>query len=212
MVKLVFLCRRRPDITHEHYTKMLLSDHAPLALAYHQTMRRYVVNIIEEPLGGSPPLDSIGELWFRTLADFHERLYDSEEGERLIARDVARFMGGADAFTTHEHALRAPPPPRRLSERSPGTKLFVCLRRRPDASAEKLVRDWLGSYAQPLLDRGGVQACVANIVEKRLGQDVPDYDGIVELWLPGETSGVLQDLCVPSVGACYRVAEYVQRW
>jgi EthD domain len=212
MVKLVFLCRRRPDITHEHYTRMLLGDHAPLALAHHQTMWRYVVNIVEESLGGSPPLDSIGELFFQTLADFQERLYDSPEGERLVARDVARFMGGADAFATREHGLRAPLSPQRLGERSPGTKLLLCLRRRSDASPEKFVPDWLASHAAPLLERGIVQACVANIVEERLGRDVPDYDGIVELWLPGNAIAVLQDLCVPSVGACYRVAEYVQRW
>lgn len=212
MVKLVFLCRRRPDITHEHYTSLLLGDHVPLALAYHQTMRRYVVNIVEESLGGSPPLDSVGTLWFQTLADFHERLYDSERGERLIASDVARFMGGADTFATREHVFRPPPPPRRLGERSPGNKLFVCLRRRSEGSAETLVEEWLAAHGEPLLARGSVQSCVANVVEERFGRDVPDYDGVIELGATRETSDVLRDLCVPSVAACYRAAEYVQRW
>src|SRR4030095_6447592 len=98
--KLVFLCRRRPDITHARYVELLLGGHVPLALAHHQSMRRYVVNNVEETRGGGPALDSIGALWFGSLADFRERLCDSETGERLIARDVARLIGGAAACVT----------------------------------------------------------------------------------------------------------------
>jgi hypothetical protein len=212
MVKLVFLCRRRPDLTHERYVELLLGGHVPLALAHHQTMRRYVVNVVEETLGGGPALDSIGALWFGTLADFHERLCDSAEGEGLIARDVARFMGGADAFVTREHAAPAPPVPRRLGERSPGAKLVVCVRRPPEANAEAFVGDWLAEHVEPWVARGAVTACVANTVDERLGAGAPDHHAIVELWLAAAATGVLEALCVPTVAACYRAAEYVQRW
>src|SRR5206468_495613 len=47
MVKLVFLCRRRSDLTHERYVARLLEGHVPLALRHHPTLRRYVVNIVE---------------------------------------------------------------------------------------------------------------------------------------------------------------------
>src|SRR6266404_5754153 len=89
MVKLVFLCRRRPDLTHERYVERLLGGHVPLALRHHPTPRRYVVNIVEDTRGPAPPLDSIGELWFDTLADYRERLYDSPEGAGIIARGAA---------------------------------------------------------------------------------------------------------------------------
>src|SRR2546427_8553861 len=111
MVKLVFLCRRRPDLTHERYVARLLEGHVPLALRHHPTLRRYVVNIVEGTRGPAPPLDSIGELWFDTLADYRERLYDSPEGERAVARDVAGFLGDADAYATVEHVQRAPTAP-----------------------------------------------------------------------------------------------------
>ena len=94
MVKLLFLCRRRPDLSHERYAALLLDGHVPLALRHHPTLRRYTVNLVEEALGEAPPLDSVGALCFDTLADFRERLYDSPEGEQAIARDVAGFMGG----------------------------------------------------------------------------------------------------------------------
>jgi len=60
MVKVVFLCRRRSDLTHERYVARLLEGHVPLALRHHPTLRRYVVNIVEGTRGPAPPLDSIG--------------------------------------------------------------------------------------------------------------------------------------------------------
>src|SRR5439155_20895388 len=127
MVKLVFLCRRRPDITHERYAELLLRGHVPLALRHHPTLRRYVVNCVRDTCGPAPPLDSIGELWFDTLADYRERLYDSPAGAGIIARDVAGFVGSAAAFVTTEHVHRTPAAPPDLGRRVPGGKPFACL-------------------------------------------------------------------------------------
>ena len=41
MRKLVFLCHRRPEITHETYVERLLAGHIPIALRHHPAMRRY---------------------------------------------------------------------------------------------------------------------------------------------------------------------------
>jgi len=70
MVKLVFLCWRRPDISHERYVELLLRGHVPVALAHHPTLRRYVVNVVEGTREPAPALDSIGELSFDSLADY----------------------------------------------------------------------------------------------------------------------------------------------
>src|SRR2546422_6367956 len=99
MVKLVILCRWRPDITHDRYAELLLRGHVSLALRHHPALRRYVVNIVEDTRGPAPPLDSIGELWFDTLADYRERLYDSPAGARIIARDVSGVPGRTAAGT-----------------------------------------------------------------------------------------------------------------
>src|SRR5262249_16770786 len=92
MVKLFFFCRRRPDLTHERYAELVLRGHVPLALRHHPTLRTYVVNVVEGRRAGAEELDSIGELSFDSLDDFRERLYDSEDGRRVIERDVAGFM------------------------------------------------------------------------------------------------------------------------
>lgn len=206
MVKLLFFCRRRPDLTHERYATLLLDGHVPLALRHHPSMRRYVVNIVEQSLADAPPLDSIGALWFDTLADYQERLYDSPEGERIIARDVARFMGGADAYVTDEHVVRPPPAP----TRSAGEKLVVGFRRLPELTRAGFVERWLA--APPL----AVRASIANLIVERRGAAPPDYDGIAELYLEaspaGPTPGAIREAFSPLATVdIYRVAEYVQR-
>jgi hypothetical protein len=97
MIKMIFLCRRRSDITRAQYAAFVLEGHAPLALRHHPTLLRYVINIAEGTPEGGPELDSLPALYFASLEDFSERLYDSPRGREIIRRDVERFMaGGAD--------------------------------------------------------------------------------------------------------------------
>jgi hypothetical protein len=69
MTKLIFLCRRRPDITHDRYAELVLGGHVPLALRHHPMMRKYVVNVVEGFRAGAEELDSIAELSFDSLED-----------------------------------------------------------------------------------------------------------------------------------------------
>jgi hypothetical protein len=64
MVKLICLCRRRPDISHQRYAELLLDGHVPIALRHHSTLRRYTVNIVEQSPPDLAALDSIGVLSF----------------------------------------------------------------------------------------------------------------------------------------------------
>lgn len=224
MVKLVFLCRRRPDISHERYVELLLDDHVPLALRHHPTLRRYVVNVVESTRGPVPPLDSIGELWFDSLADYRERLYDSPEGERAIARDVARFMGGADAYVTTEHVQRSPEAAPPTGTRPPGDKLLACLLRLPGHTRVEFAAHWLSRHAPLALRHHGTTQYVTNVVDARLAGG-PDYDGFAELTFPpGEMQTHLYlspegqaevEADMPSfIGKvhAYVVSEYVERW
>src|SRR5689334_17150746 len=183
MVKLVFLCRRRPDVTREQYVERLLGGHVPLALRHHPTLRRYVVNIVVGTRGTVREIDSIGELWFDSMADYREQLYDGPEGERVIARDVAGFLGGADAYATVEHVQRAPvaPPP---PGRTDGEKLFACLRRPAALDREAFAAHWLSRHAPLALRHHATTRYVINVVTEKLSAGGTDYDGFAELVFP----------------------------
>ena len=184
MVKLVFLCVRRADLTHERYAELLLGGHVPIALRHHPTMRKYVVNVVEGLRAGAAPLDSIGELSFDSLDDFRERLYDDDEGRRIVERDVAGFMGGAHAYVTREHVQKNDAPAIAPGERSPGVKIVGLVRRPDGMTHDAFVDHWLHRHVPlALRHHPGLHKYVTNVVEGRLG-DAPDWDGIAELHFP----------------------------
>jgi len=185
MVKMMFFCRRRPDITHAAYAEMVLRDHVPLALRHHPTMREYVVNIVDHAPSGEAELDSIAELSFDSLDDYRERLYDSPEGERIIGRDVARFMGGASAYVTRAVVHRELAQPAPLGVRHDVLKMICPIRRHPGLPHAQFVEHWLERH-RPLALRHhpGLLRYVANVVEPSGDADTEDFewDGISELY------------------------------
>jgi uncharacterized protein (TIGR02118 family) len=226
MVKLIFLCRRRRDITHARYAELLLSGHVPIALRHHPSMRRYVVNIVERTPGDWEELDSIGELSFDSLDDFRERLYDSPAGKEIVQRDVAGFMGGADAYLTTEHVPRAVDTPAVFGVRAPGVKLVCPVVRRDGMSHAEFVEHWLTSHVPlALMHHPGMTKYVTNVVAGRLGDSGPDLDGIGELHFPSaealrtgmfdspEGERVIRADMARFIGrsAAYGVAEYRQK-
>src|SRR5262249_11976789 len=182
MVKLIFLCRRRPDLTHEQYVERLLGGPVHPALRHHPTMRGYVVNIVETSGPGPEPLDSIAELSFDTLADFEERLYDSPEGRTAIERDVAGFLTAADAYVTQERTQLSIGERAATGTRTPGVKLVCPVQRRSDLSRDAFTGHWLGTHA-PIAraHHPGLTRYFTNVVERRLGSGGEAWDGFTEL-------------------------------
>jgi uncharacterized protein (TIGR02118 family) len=184
MLKIIFLCRRRPDITREQYAAFVLDGHAPLALKHHPTLLRYVINLVESSPPGGPELDSLPALYFASLEDFSERLYDSPEGREIIRRDVARFMaGGADTYSTSEYVQRKSVPlAAPIGWRSPGAKETWLLQRREGMSRQAFVDHWLHVHVPlALASRSGITQYVASVVEARLSETGERWDGIAEL-------------------------------
>jgi len=193
MVTLIFLCTRRAGISHARYADLLLTRHVPLALRHHPTLRRYTVNIVERAPDGEAALDSVGTLAFETLADFHERLYDSPHGEQVIARDVADFLGGAHAYATTAvvHRAGAAPP---LGARAPGLTLFCPVRRRPDLSHADFVRHWQTVHVPlALAHHPHMTRYVTYLIDASLSPDAPPWDGFAEITLATPTSPMFGD-------------------
>ena len=223
MIKLFFLCRRRADISHARYVELLLGGHVPLALAHHPTLRRYVVNVVDGMRGDVPEVDSIGELWFDSLADYRERLYDSPSGREIIERDVARFLGAADAYVAVEHVEREPATT--PLGRTPGEKLIACLVRRPGMTRDAFAAHWRDRHAALALRHHATTRYVRNVVQERLTRTGADYDGIAELvFPPGEIARGMYltlegrteiEADIPrfiGTAHAYVVTEHVARW
>src|ERR1700737_1505097 len=103
MIKVVFLVKRAEGISHDDFIRHLLEHHVPLALRHHPRLRKYLSAPVMQGTDNPGGFDAIAELYFDSLADFRDGLYDSTEGERVIAEDVAKFLGpGGQAYITEE--------------------------------------------------------------------------------------------------------------
>ena len=226
MVKLIFLCRRRLDITHERYVELLLEGHVLLALKHHPAMRKYIVNIVESSPDGWESLDSIGELYFDELDDYRERLYDSPAGRQVIEADVRGFMGAAHAYVTTERVHRTQPRTNALGARSTGVKVICPVMRRAEISHSDFVAHWQDRHVPlALAHHAGMRRYVTNIVDDRLSPAGETLDGIAELHFPSVEAlqrgmfdspageRIIRDDITRFIGrtAAYRVAEYVQK-
>jgi uncharacterized protein (TIGR02118 family) len=226
VVKLVFFCRRRAELSSAQFAERLLHGHVPLALRHHPTMAGYVVNLVESVPADFPEADSVGELWFRSLEDFEERLYDSPAGRAAIEHDVASFLAAADAYLTREHVQKDEHPRAAPGARSPGVKLVCPVRRREGMTHEAFVAHWLDTHVPlALRHHPGLSRYVTNVVERRLSPAAADWDGIAELHF-GSDEALAAGMFDSSEGerairadmgrfigrtAAYRVSEWVQK-
>jgi uncharacterized protein (TIGR02118 family) len=101
---------RIPSISHDQFAEHWSERHTPLVHVHHPGMARYVQNVITEPLTlDARELDGVAQLYFRTAYDLRERYFDSEEGQRIIFEDVAKFLqrGAGWGFMAQETWIRS---------------------------------------------------------------------------------------------------------
>jgi uncharacterized protein (TIGR02118 family) len=106
-VKLVCPIRRRPDRTHEQFVDHWLKHHVPLALRHHPGLTKYVTNVVDQRLSASAPeLDGIAELHFGGAGERPPAMFESLEGERVIRKDIARFIDHTVAYRVAEYVQK----------------------------------------------------------------------------------------------------------
>ena len=101
---------RIASVTREQFAAHWSECHTPLVRIHHPGMARYVQNVIVEPLTPvTQELDGVAQLYFRSSYDLHERYFDSEEGQRIIFEDVAKFLerGTGWGFMAQETWIRS---------------------------------------------------------------------------------------------------------
>ena len=119
MVKLVYVVRRRPDLSPEQFRRRWL-EHGPLVrrLASDLRARRYVQShTLETPLnaalaasrGMGPPYDGITEVWWESLDELAAALRtpEAEAAGRALLEDERAFidLAASRIFLTEEHPI-----------------------------------------------------------------------------------------------------------
>ena len=119
MIKLVFCCRRRPELGREEFQRYWLDRHGPLVRSVRAAipgMRRYVQShTLETPAndalrasrGSAEPYDGITEVWFDDLSALGATTEAAGAAARRLLEDEARFINLArsSVFLTVEHEI-----------------------------------------------------------------------------------------------------------
>ncbi len=108
--RIVFV-RRAPGITREQMAAHWSEQHTPLVRQHHPAFSQYVQNVVLDAVTpGTPDVDGVAEMHFRSLDELRDRFYDSEDGRRIIAEDVDRFLDRARGWRIlgHEHWVVTP--------------------------------------------------------------------------------------------------------
>jgi len=89
MVKAIALIKRKPGLSREEFRKHYEEVHAPMALKYLPSFKRYVRNYVITPPGGEEPeFDCITEIWYDDMQGYQESLgfYGTDAG-RILRED-----------------------------------------------------------------------------------------------------------------------------
>ena len=120
MIKLVFCCRRKPEMTREEFQARWLDLHGPLVrkLRVHlPMMKRYVQShtlpdAVSEGLrasrGAGPAYDGITEIWFEDLASMGgDGGAAALDASQQLIEDESDFLDFANSsvFLTEEHEI-----------------------------------------------------------------------------------------------------------
>ena len=119
MVKLVFCCRRRPELGREEFQRYWLDRHGPLVRSLRTAlpgMRRYVQShtletpaneLIRASRGSAEPYDGITEVWFDDLGSLGATSEEATAAARRLLEDEARFidLARSSVFLTAEHEI-----------------------------------------------------------------------------------------------------------
>jgi uncharacterized protein (TIGR02118 family) len=91
--------RAASGLTRDEFARHWRDVHAPLARRHHPALRRYVQNVVRSRLTpDAPEVDGIAELTFLSAEDMRDRMYDSDEGRRVIGDDIREFIDLASAW------------------------------------------------------------------------------------------------------------------
>jgi uncharacterized protein (TIGR02118 family) len=119
MVKIVFCCRRRPELTPEEFQRRWLELHGPLVKRLRERlpmMRRYVqshtihggiTDALRASRGADEPYDGITEVWFDSIESMQPGDQEALTAAQQLYEDEAQFIdfAGSAVFLTEEHAI-----------------------------------------------------------------------------------------------------------
>jgi len=211
MIRLVFMLRKREQVSNEEFYDYWLRKHAPLVagLANDLNVLRYVqVHTEHDPVneamaaarGGMEPVyDGVAELWFESRKTLLEA-FETDAGKKaaaLLVEDEAKFidLAASPLWLAHDYPQVNPTPENILARpRSSLVKLYFPLRSLEAVGDADAQRYWYSNHG-PIIRRQAAGSGILRYIQvhriedaleaqmrKARGTQAPAYMGHAELW------------------------------
>lgn len=119
MIKLVYIVRKRDDVSDAEFHRYWLENHGPLVRSFAKTMRarKYVQSHtiiaganaaqMASARGMGEPYDGITEVWWESLEDMTASSPEMDKVARALLEDEAKFIDlkRSTIFVTEEHVV-----------------------------------------------------------------------------------------------------------
>ncbi len=210
MIRLVFVLRRKPNLTRAEFQQYWRDTHGPLVAKHSTTLNilRYVqLHTLDDPINDQlsgargtmePPYDGVAELWWtsREALSANSNSTARQAAAKELLDDEARFIDlpQSPLWFAHEYPQVNPSEDIVAREQSALVKLFFCLRSVPSLTEDQSQLYWRTNHG-PLI-RGMAQGMrmkrylqvhrYDDPVEQQLrtarGTTAPPYTGHAEAW------------------------------
>ncbi|HTL00399.1 MAG TPA: EthD domain-containing protein [Pseudomonadales bacterium] len=211
MIRLIFLLRRRPELSLAEFQRYWREQHGPLVASHAQRIGalRYIqvhrlddginARLAEMRGGMEEPYDGVAELWWdseEALAAVQDTEGGRAAGEALL-EDERKFIDlpNSPLWFAHEYPQVNPTPENIVArERNSIVKLYFPLRRRSELTEDAAQRYWRTSHG-PLIrsqaQAGGIlryqqvhrfESAFEEDLRASRGTATPPYTGHAEVW------------------------------
>jgi uncharacterized protein (TIGR02118 family) len=211
MIRLIFLLRRKPELSLAEFQRYWREEHGPLVASHQQRIGalRYIqVHRLDDEIndrmaqargGMEAPYDGVAELWWdseEALVDVLSKDAGRSAGAELL-EDERRFIDlpNSPLWFAHEYPQVNPTPENIVArDRSSIVKLYFPLRRRSELSEEAAQRYWRTSHGPLIRSQAGAggilryqqvhrfDSALENELRTSRGTVTPCYTGHAEVW------------------------------
>lgn len=217
MIRLVFLLRRKPELSLEEFQRYWREQHGPLVASFTQSLNilRYVqVHTLIDPMndamaearGGMEPVyDGVAELWWDSAEALAEATATAEgqAAAAALLEDEARCLDlpNSPLWLNHEYPQVNPTPENIVASPKSGVvKLYFPLRFRQDVDADEARLYWRTSHGPLIRSHAAAFGMLRYMQVHRFENDleaalreprgtvVAPFDGHAEVWLDRGTA------------------------
>ncbi|MGF1598041.1 MAG: EthD domain-containing protein [Acidimicrobiales bacterium] len=199
--KMLYLIRRRPDVTHEELVAHWFANHMPNVIRTQEQQassgrvhaRRYHATLFKADRHGAHPWDGMAQLWFDRALPRPDVPHGTDPADSFQERAEPYVPWATTEYVVLDGGDRLPIEPLTLNPPFPTTrsgfhKVTFLVAARDGADTSALFAHWLGVHAANVADVMAAVGGFRYVISHSVDPGVERFAGMAELYFPDEAA------------------------